>query len=390
MSLRSRLAYQSGSVALMGVQGLVVPWLVGLESFGQQMLALSPVLLGQALFETSVQWHANAPRGGQPRLVDIGFVAASFASVLCVMSVAFLLTGVCPAVPDLVLIGPYLVATLAQAIAFAASRSDIAARGVCTAAVGYAIGLLVAIRWTPGSEVAVALLVATGGSLVVQWSMLHRAGLLAFGRETVHPLAVLAAVSYRMPAATAVAGATILLGVLGIPSETIGRFRIVTAVAGAARFGNLVPLAAVQVAIDRWLQSVDRRANRRLVFEFLIGVVAYALCAALLFPVVFERVYGGGEVNGAAMGAVCMMVLIQPASYAVAVAMRPRPVGVIVVTVASAAAMQALFALGMRLSNDPAASLGMACSATVASLLLVVAATRLRITNRSGQRCIRR
>lgn len=389
MSVRSRVAYQAGAVALMGVQGLVAPWLIGLEGFGGQMLALSPVLLGQALFETSVQWHVNSLRDGGIPIVDIGFVAASLVVVLAVMSVGFVLTGVQPGVPILVLVGPYMAATLVQAVAFAACRSDIAASGVCTAAVGYVFGLFLAMRWAPGSEVAVALCVAMSVSLSVQWSSLRRAGLLAFGREAVRPVAVLAAVAYRMPAATAVAGATILLGTLGTSSEAIGRFRIVSAVAGAARFGNPVPLASVQLSIDRWLQSAEDCASRRLVLDFLIGVFVYALCAALLFPMIFERVYGVAEAGGMAIGATCMLVLIQPAAYAVAVAMRSRPSAVVVVTLASTVAMQVVFVLGMRLSNDPAASLGMASSATVASLLLVVWLFRKRFNNDAGQRCVR-
>lgn len=365
-ALRSPNAhYQIGSILLLLTQSFVAPIIIGLASFGSQVLFLAPLLLCQALFESASQAEMNEGQrdGGVasinvPTILLPGVVLTIIALVLndWISDRPLWLAGA--------VIAAYFTYTVLLAFAFASSQSRLCAQANFGLCAGYAMAFAASLRYAPGYELITANIVAFGaGAIILAFNSKCRFT-LEWGRP--HFGAVLASASYKLPIICFNSLTTVLLGLTGASASTIGQFRIVLSAINAGRYFNIVPLAKIQAEIHRRSDDLAGIAK-----QYLASFLAFQVAMVTVFPEVYSFLFGDREFTRIAVYFASLFILLQPLTYAAFRRAHLRPGFNAMMSIGVATALVTVFALSLGWA-EPTMAMAVASVAAVSFYAAIV------------------
>lgn len=366
------LNFQVGSIILMVFQSFVAPFIIGVASFGAQMLFLAPVFLAQALLEPSYQAELNAAATTGKCRVNISSVCLQSAVL---MAFAVVVTIGEYEIGVLILIAVFnTVFTMVLAAAFALNdvRSAALARYASLAAYLLVFGFMV-IGGFDG-EILVANLAGYVVASVIVGAVLLKSGRIHFYAGRPNFKTLVGGLSYRLPTICFTALTTIILGYAGAAASVIGEFRIFMAAISAGRFFNAVPLARLQAAIQQDV-STEAHSISRLLQRYIGSYAAYAAALSLLFPAAYDFAFGSPSFGYLHLLTASTLILAQPLAYFVFAARPHSWLTTLAFPVTLSIAAMLIFYLATIWSGSPIFAVSASISTSITVYLLVALQT---------------
>lgn len=316
--MRPFAVIQLGNIIMLLVQSLLAPMLIGVDSFGLQMLMISPALLAQSLIEPAYQNLFNHDTSKlNLRLSDFAIIAVVFTGFVALLSIgnaAFLNW------PVFVLFFAQYTFTVMIAYHYAAEGHYTLAYATIALLSGYVLGYATFYLVAPHYSIIAGNIVGFSAANL----FLMTRNRLAISQKGiglfVDMRSAAAGLTFRLPAMTFATGFIIILGLMGSSAQAIGTFRITFAAVNAGRYLNIVPPAALQVRIKQLIADEYKLTRDPIIRKYGAFMGLFAVAMAVLFPSFYAIVFGlPFEMPRIALFAVCFYLLLQPLCYAMMV-----------------------------------------------------------------------
>lgn len=312
-------SFQIFGIGLLFLQALVAPLLLGLNSYGMQILLLLPAFLAQALVEPAFQANLNQYENAAFGFVDLSLPAVLFffatlvyffASIFLEQQLNFLV---------LLAFGLFLFNTFFQARAFAMEKHKLATQAAFCQFIGYAFGLGLGFQNDPGQALILANVFAFGMSFATYFfeGLLISPVRIGFLRTSWTGL--MDGMALRMPVLNISTFFIIVLSKLGTSADQIAALRIFMSALNAGRYLNVVSLQRLQVELHGYIKDPKKsRFYENEIFRMYTSCfIFYALCLAILFPVFFGVLFASAPFGHLSTFFSALFVLIQPLTYAI-------------------------------------------------------------------------
>ena len=348
--------FQVASILLMAFQSFVAPILLGLESFGEQILFLSSVLLSQAIFEPIAQFICNKSALNPDKTLNASDILLGLFISISACVVAIFIAGIdISSVPSLaLLLLLYMLNTFLAAFSFSEKAIGIVATSSSALFLGYLGGFFISHKLFPGSELTIGLI--SGMSVSVFFFARYW---IQNGVERVLRLAepnfgeVLAGFTFRLPTVVLTTVNILLLSWLAFPATVIGQYKIFVSAIMAGRYFNLVPLPQVQVYLQTVLTNGHSGETRNAFLKYIVSFAIFGLLASLVFPILFDIAFEDRQFSRLALALSVGAILLQPSAYAVLASRGKNKRAIATISIAACALFGSTFALATEIMHDP-------------------------------------
>jgi len=366
------LIFQLSAISMLLIQALIAPLIIGIDSYGQQVLLLLPVFLAQAVIEPAFQAQLNEQSEELGDSLDIGsaIVLLVFATIIFVATKTILghaFDGLTISILSL-----FFLNTAFQARAFASSRFSLAAIASPAMLLGYIVGFLFGVLVWKEAELLIANLFGFGCSAFVFLNVFLREPLPAIRWSLPSRTSLWGGLSFRLPTLTVTTVFLILLSKFGISDSMIGSIRIFISAIGAGKYANLVSVPHLQIAIRKIFLSSDAVESWRSIYIYLLCFCLFLILSSVFLPTLFMIVFHQSSFGMTEVFMGGFILLIQPLSYSIYEIRKLAASSVTVLFLVTSFLTLGFFSIGLWFGTSPFFLFGFAAICTAFSLCLIL------------------
>jgi hypothetical protein len=340
----------------MAFQSFVAPMLLGLESFGQQIIFLSSVLLSQAIFEPIVQTICNRSALHDERILNVSNILLGFFISCCTCFASLYISGAenfgLPLLTLLLIL--YLSNTFFAAISFSENAIGIVAVSSSGLLFTYLIGFGLSHIFLPGWELIVGLTLGMSASVALfcgywirnGWGRIIKLGSLNFGE-------VLNGFTFRLPTVVLTTVNILFLSWFGFSATVIGQYKIFVSVIMAGRYFNLVPLPQAQMYLQMVFTNGNCKETREALLRYAVSFAIFTLVASLILPMLFDYAFKDRQFSRVDLLLSSGAILLQPTAYAALASRGQNNISVTAISIIACALFGSVFIFVTKILQDP-------------------------------------
>ncbi|HDY7678482.1 TPA: hypothetical protein RQK94_001781 [Vibrio vulnificus] len=306
------VAFQVSNIAVMMIQSFLLPFFIGMESFGKGILLLSPVFIAQGIVEPIFQGYFNRNK--------LTFSIVLVFSLIMFSLIFVTVMGIFIDSKDLALIFLFSIVY----ICFTAFQSYFMANGKMKI-VAFAVGAL---------AISYGLMAVVGCFLELGYLVLLYSNLLSFFiafllyfffvlklrvnvawkfDDSVNNL--VSSSLMRLPYVFLSSGLIVVSGFFGYSHDAIARLKIFSSIVNSGRYFNLIPLSLLQVEMGKRVDDGYHPFRWSFFYKYTLGVLVFTIVSCFTMPYFFEYFYQDDFLFEICYFFAFFLIMVQPVLY---------------------------------------------------------------------------